>query len=128
MSAKEDIKQRLNGRLMEALSLAKQTQVPLANANQIAPGFDPNHMVFGRVGLVNRIRGGKLQWRHTVSEQQGFKILDGNLVKMTPQEMRHRRIAARIGARKRAGEIAKIIRNRNVSLRKRDIRLNAYGA
>lgn len=128
MSGKQEIKDRLMTRLVEALSVKKATQLPMAPKTSAAGGgaYDPNHMVFGRVGLVNRVRGGKLQWRHLVSEVQGFKILDGSLVKMTPQEMRRRRIAARIAARKRAGEVAQIVRNRRMSLRKRDARIDAY--
>jgi hypothetical protein len=126
MNSLEKIKSELSIRLQEAIIAAKKSAAPPLAPAPSGAGFDPNHIVIGRTGLVNRIRGGKLQWRHLVSEQQGFKILDGSLVKMTPQEMRHRRIAARIGARKRSAEIAQITRRRNLSLVKRDVRLNAY--
>ena len=82
-----------------------------------------HHLSMGRVALVDRIRGGQLQMRHTVSEQTGYKILDGELVRMSPEEIRRRKRAARISALKRRGEEARILRNREISLRKREIRL-----
>lgn len=84
--------------------------------------FNANRLDMGRTAIVNRIRGGQVQMRKLVSQVQGFRIVDGSLVKMTPEEMRHRRIAAKISARKRAAIVSQIIRNRKVSLRKRDMR------
>jgi hypothetical protein len=128
MDTKNVIRDKLFSLLNEAIGTAKKGYLPVPTKSGQGKGlpYDPNHMVFGRTGLVNRVRGGKLQWRHLVSEVQGFKILDGGLVKMTPQELRNRRIAARIAARKRAGEVAQIVRNRRMSLMKRDMRLDAY--
>ena len=126
MSSKDDIKHSLDIRLQEAISAQFNGMKSAAPAIPTPQGgsFNPDHLVFGRLGLVNRVRGGKIQWRHTVSEATGYKILDGSLVKMTPMEKRRRKIGARIGARKRAAEISQIIRNRNISLRKRQQRID----
>lgn len=85
--------------------------------------FDPNHKVFGRLGIVNRVRGGQFQMKKTVSEAPGYRIQAGKLIKMSPQEMRNRKRAAKISARKRIGELAKIIRRRLMSMMKRNRRL-----
>lgn len=77
----------------------------------------------GRVAIVDRVRGGVVQIRHVVNETAGYKILDGNLVKMTPEEIRARKRGARIAVRKRRGEAAQIDRNLHFSLRKREVRL-----
>ena len=84
-----------------------------------------HHITMGRMALVDRIRGGVLQMRHLVSEQAGYKILDGSLVRMTPQEQRRRKRAARISARKRRSKEAAIIRAQHLSLRKRAMRLGS---
>lgn len=79
--------------------------------------------VVGRVAIVDRIKGGVVQIRHIVNETAGFKIVDGQLVKMTPEEIRDRKRGARIAVRKRKGEAAQIDRNLHASLRKREVRL-----
>jgi len=85
---------------------------------------DTHFRQLGRVAIVDRIRGGKLQIRHLVNEVAGFKIVDGQLVKMTPEEVRARKRGAKVAVRKRRGEQAKIDRNLHLSLQKREQRLS----
>lgn len=96
----------------------------MATNNQTPPKVtnDPHRRVIGRIALVDRVRGGKIQIRHMVTAAVGFKIQDGQLVKMTPQERRTRKRAARISARKRRGEQSQINRNTKISMRKRNAR------
>jgi hypothetical protein len=80
--------------------------------------------VLGRVAIVDRIKGGQIQIRHLVNDTGGgYKIVDGQLVKMTPEEIRDRKRGARIAVRKRRSEAAQIDRNLHASLRKRETRL-----
>ena len=83
-----------------------------------------HHRTMGRVAIVDRIKGGKLQIRHIVNEVAGFKIIDGQLVKMTPEEIRDRKRGAKVAVRKRRGEQAQIDRNLHLSLLKREQRLS----
>lgn len=85
--------------------------------------FNPNHKVFGRIGIVNRVRGGQFQMKKVISEKSGFRIQAGKLVRMTPQEIRNRKRAAKISARKRIAQLAAIIRHRMMSMLKRQRRL-----
>jgi len=78
---------------------------------------------FGKVAIVDRVRGGQIQIRKLVNETAGFKIVDGNLVKMSPEEIRDRKRGARIAVRKRRGQEAKIERHMHASLKKREARL-----
>lgn len=72
-----------------------------------------------RMERINRIRQGKIQKRVLVSRVHGYKVENGKLVKMSPQEMRHREIAQKKAARKRKSKVAQIIRKMKISLRKR---------
>lgn len=76
----------------------------------------------GRVAIVNRIRNGKLQMNKRVDVMgKGFRLLpNGQVIKMTPREIITRQRAAKRAARKRQMEMAMIIRNRMISLRKRN--------
>lgn len=86
------------------------------------PSYNKNKIAMGRFSIVNRIRGGKVQMRHMVSEAIGYKISDGKLIRMTPTEIRRRKIAAKRSAIKRRGQVAAIVRKRGISLRKRSMR------
>lgn len=83
-----------------------------------------NRWVVGRVAIVNRVRNGKVQIRKVVNITKGFKIVKGQLVKMTPVEMRNRKRSAKIAVRKRKAEQMQINRNRTSSMRKRKTRLS----
>jgi hypothetical protein len=85
--------------------------------------FNAHRTDMGKVAIVDRVRNGVIQIRKLVNETKGFKIVDGQLVKMTPEEIRARKRGAKIAVRKRRAELAQIKRNLLVSLRKRKVRL-----
>lgn len=84
-----------------------------------------HHKVYGKLGIVDRIRGGQVQLQKKQSEQAGYKVVHGQVVKMDPEELRNRKRSARIAARKRRSEMAQILRRRLVSLKKRESRFGA---
>lgn len=84
---------------------------------------DPNKKIFGKLAIVNRVRGGEVQLRKKESNQSGYKVENGHIVKMTPEEARNRKRSARISARKRKSKMAQILRKRVLSLVKRTNRL-----
>jgi len=79
---------------------------------------------YGKVAVVDRVRGGLIQIKKLVNETKGFKIVKGQLVKMTPDEMRARKRGARMAVRKRKAEKSQIHRNYEKSLRIRGARLS----
>lgn len=103
-----DIKERLNQLVVEQLSEAIS-----------------HHKVYGKLGIVDRIRGGQVQMQRKQSEQAGYKVVRGQVVKMDPEEMRNRKRSARIAARKRRSEMAQILRRRVISMKKREARFGA---
>ena len=72
-----------------------------------------------RTERVNRIRHGKIQKRVLISKVPGYKVLDGKLVKMSYQEIRHREVAQKKAARKRKTKMRQIIRKIRLSMKKR---------
>jgi ribosomal protein L5 len=96
------------------------------NINEgIAEAYDKNKKVLGKMAVVNRVRGGKVQLRRAKSNVAGYKIHAGVVSKMTPEETRTRKIAGKIGARKRRAEMSKILRKRMISTRVRTSRLGS---
>lgn len=85
---------------------------------------DAHRRDLGKVAIVDRVRGGKIQIRKLVNEVAGYKIVDSTLQKMTPEEIRARKRGARVAVRKRRGESAKIDRHLHLSLDKREQRLS----
>jgi nucleoside diphosphate kinase len=85
--------------------------------------FNKHHTNMGRVAIVDRVHNGVIQIRKIINETKGFKIVDGKLVKMTPEEIRARKRGAKVAVRKRKSEAAQIKRNLLTSLRKRKVRL-----
>ena len=94
-----------------------------AISEQVGAAYDAHHKTIGKLGIVDRVRGGHVQLRKKQSESKGYKVLNGTIVKMTPEESRKRKISAKISARKRRGMMAQIDRKRNISLRVRTNRL-----
>ena len=82
-----------------------------------------NRRVVGRVAIVNRVRNGKVQMLKKESTTKGYKIQNGQIVKMNYIEMRRRQIGARIASRKRRLEQTTINRKRALSMRLRNTRL-----
>lgn len=72
-----------------------------------------------RFKFVNRVRNGKIQRRHKVSNQEGYRFQDGKLVRMSPREKLNRKRAQRRGAIKRRAKVARSLRRRKISLHKR---------
>lgn len=68
---------------------------------------------------VNRIRGGKVQRRKLISMRPGYRVQAGKLIRMTSIERRKRHLAQVKAARKRKPMIARILRKRAVSLKRR---------
>jgi nucleoside diphosphate kinase len=85
--------------------------------------FSKHRTNMGRVAIVDRVHNGVIQIRKIINETKGFKIVDGKLVKMTPEEIRARKRGAKVAVRKRKSEAAQIKRNLLTSLRKRKVRL-----
>lgn len=72
-----------------------------------------------RYSLINRVRGGKVQRRHKVSNVSGYRFQNGRLVRMSAREKLHRKIAQRKAAIKRRAHFAQSLRKRKISIRKR---------
>ena len=68
---------------------------------------------------VNRVRSGKIQRRKLISQRPGYRIQNGKLVRMSSIERRKRHLAQVKAARKRKPMMARILRKRAVSLRRR---------
>ena len=68
---------------------------------------------------VNRVRGGQIQRRRIVSQRPGYRMQGGKLVRMTSMEKRKRHLAQVKAARKRKPMMARILRRRKLSLRRR---------
>lgn len=68
---------------------------------------------------VSRVRSGKIQRRHVVSNRPGYKVVDGKVVRMSPLERRKRHLAQIKAARKRKPLLTRILRKRTLSLRRR---------
>lgn len=82
-----------------------------------------NKVERGRAAIVNRVRGGQLQLKKLVSNSKGYKIDDGSIIRMKPQEIKRRRIGAKFASKKRRNQRANIDRKTKLSLRFRARRL-----
>ena len=79
-----------------------------------------NIQKMGRTKLIRvRIRKGKVQRRKKFSAVKGYTIRGGKLVRMLPQERRHRKMAARRAKFKRRSKLTQSMRKRTLSMRKR---------
>lgn len=95
----------------------------LAKQLQSSSGNNKNRQSRGKIALVNRIRGGKLQMRKAVSNKKGYKIKNGQAVRMKPAEIKKRKLSARIASKKRRNKMSQINRKRGISLNIRNRRL-----
>jgi hypothetical protein len=74
----------------------------------------------GRTKLVKiRIRGGKVQRRKKVSGVKGYTMRGGRMIRMSAQERRNRKMAARRSKFKRRAKLGQALRKRKMSLRRR---------
>lgn len=110
--------------VQESSIYAALTEAAMAAAQQ----YNPNFKAAGRLAIVNRVRGGDVQMRKLISTIQGWKVVDGTLVKMTPDEVRRRKRGAKIAARKRESEMSQVNRQRMLSMKIRQNRLAHYKA
>ncbi len=71
------------------------------------------------IAKVNRVRSGQVQRRKVVSMRPGYRVQAGKLVRMSSIERRKRHLAQVKAARKRKPMMARILRKRAVSLKRR---------
>lgn len=84
------------------------------------PIDEANIQKMGRAKIIRvRVRNGKVQRRKKLSAVPGYTIRGGRMVRMSSQERRHRKMAARRAKFKRRGKMSQILRKRRMSLRKR---------
>lgn len=122
VEAKGVLNQRINDLVTEKLN-----QIKIRLASEMYDDFEVeedlsegNIQKMGRTKLIRiRFRGGKLQRRVKKSAVPGFTIRGGKLTRMTPQERRHRKMAARRSKFKRRSKLRQALRKRQMSLRKR---------
>jgi hypothetical protein len=122
VEAKEVLNQRIQNLVNERLN-----QVKLCIAAEMFPDVEfeeelaeGNIQRMGRTQLIRvRFRKGKIQRRVKKSAVPGFTIRGGKLTRMSPQERRRRKMAARRSKFKRRGKMRQALRKRQMSLRKR---------
>jgi len=106
----------LEERILEIVD-EKLDQIEERLANEIAEG---NIQRIGRTKLIRvRFRKGKIQRRVKKSAVPGYTFRGGKLTRMSPQERRHRKMAARRSKFKRRSKLRQSLRKRQMSLRKR---------
>lgn len=104
----QQVKQRVASEMFESL----EASLELIETSNITK--------MGRTKLVRvRIRGGKIQRRKKLSAVPGYTTRGGKLVRMSPMERRHRKMAAKRSKFKRRAKLRQALRKRKMSLRKR---------
>ena len=113
VEAKNELNKRINELVQEKL-----TQIKLRVASELTEVN--NIMKMGRMKVVRvRIRNGKVQRRTKLSAVKGYTTRNGRLVRMSPMERRHRKLAARRSRFKRRAKLRQSLRKRKMSLRRR---------
>ena len=114
--AQEDVTERI-----EQLVAEKINQLQTRLEEELFGSLDEGNIQrMGRMKLIRvRIRKGKVQRRIKKSSQQGYTVRSGKLVRMTPLERRHRKMAARRSKFKRKSKLRQAMRKRSISIRKR---------
>jgi hypothetical protein len=112
----KEAKEQLVERIEELIS-EKLEDIEVEIIDDLTEG---NIQKMGRTKLIRvRIRKGKVQRRVKKSAVQGFTIRGGKLTRMSPQERRHRKMAARRSKFKRRSKLRQSLRKRVLSIRKR---------
>ena len=112
----KEAKEQLVERIEELVS-EKLEDIEVEIIDDLTEG---NIQKMGRTKLIRvRIRKGKVQRRIKKSAVQGFTIRGGKLTRMSPQERRHRKMAARRSKFKRRSKMKQSLRKRVLSIRKR---------
>ena len=114
--AQEDITERI-----EQLVAEKINQLQERLEEDIFGSLDEGNIQrMGRTKLIRvRIRKGKVQRRIKKSAVPGYTVRSGKIVRMSPLERRHRKMAAKRSKFKRKSKIRQAMRKRSVSIRKR---------
>jgi hypothetical protein len=102
---------------IQHLFFQKLEQIKERLATELTEG---NIQKIGRTKLIRvRFRKGKIQRRIKKSAVPGYTIRAGRLMRMSAQERRHRKMAARRSKFKRRSKLKQSLRKRMISLRKR---------
>jgi len=128
---KDFVSKLLAGSLVEARELLEdkldkliEERLTKEKAKMALEMFDleeGNIQRMGRMKLVRvRIRKGKVQRRKKVSAVKGFTMRGGRMIRMSPMERRHRKMAARRSKFKRRAKLGQALRKRKMSLRRRN--------
>jgi hypothetical protein len=127
---KDIVENILSNKLIDAQSLLedkiyeiledKLTEIKARMALEMFDLDEGNIQKMGRTKLVKiRIRGGKVQRRKKVSGIKGYTMRGGRMIRMSPQERRNRKMAARKSKFKRRAKLGQALRKRKMSLRRR---------
>jgi hypothetical protein len=127
---KDIVENILSNKLIDAQSLLedkiyeiledKLTEIKARMALEMFDLDEGNIQKMGRTKLVKvRIRGGKVQRRKKVSGVKGYTMRGGRMIRMSPQERRNRKMAARKSKFKRRAKLGQALRKRKMSLRRR---------
>ena len=127
---KDIVENILSNKLIDAQSLLedkiyeiledKLTEIKARMALEMFDLDEGNIQKMGRTKLVKvRIRGGKVQRCKKVSGVQGYTMRGGRMIRMSPQERRNRKMAARKSKFKRRAKLGQALRKRKMSLRRR---------
>jgi hypothetical protein len=127
---KDIVEKILSNKLIDAQSLLedkiyeiledKLTEIKARMALEMFDLNEGNIQKMGRTKLVKvRIRGGKVQRRKKVSGVKGYTMRGGRMIRMSPQERRNRKMAARRSKFKRRAKLGQALRKRKMSLRRR---------
>lgn len=121
--ARKDLEERI-----QELVIEKLNQIKLRVAAEMSEQYDlevepieeGNIQRMGRTKLVRvRIRAGKVQRRKKLSAVKGYTIRGGKMIRMSAQERRHRKMAARRAKFKRRAKMQQSLRKRKRSLMRR---------
>jgi hypothetical protein len=127
---KDIVEKILSNKLIDAQSLLedkiyeiledKLTEIKARMALEMFDLDEGNIQKMGRTKLVKiRIRGGKVQRRKKVSGIKGYTMRGGRMIRMSAQERRNRKVAARRSKFKRRAKLGQALRKRKMSLRRR---------
>ena len=127
---KDIVEKILSNKLIDAQSLLedkiyeiledKLTEIKARMALEMFDLDEGNIQKMGRTKLVKvRIRGGKVQRRKKVSGVKGYTMRGGRMIRMSAQERRNRKMAARKSKFKRRAKLGQALRKRKMSLRRR---------
>ena len=122
VEAKEVLNQRIHDLVNERVNQIKMRLVAEMYGEDVEfeEVNEGNIQRMGRTKLIRvRFRGGKVQRRVKKSAVPGFTIRGGKLTRMSPQERRRRKMAARRSKFKRRSKMRQALRKRQMSLRKR---------